>query len=196
MHRCSFLTQGHARAAQSALSRRHQPGRSESDHPKDPTQQAASSIIEQVAQVTLFRVVIPWMIGKAFERVGDEEFMQLVAAKLNEKKDIPGPVLKELDPVLQKLLDQHVRRPEVRRGSSRRSSAVWPACSSRSCPKFQELIHELVQGRRVRRAGRQGHSVRAKCCSRACSARSGRGCRTAWRRRSATTTSGRRRGPG
>ncbi len=38
---------------------------------KDPTQHAASSIIEQVAQVTLLRVVIPWMIGKAFERVGD-----------------------------------------------------------------------------------------------------------------------------
>ncbi len=37
----------------------------------DPTQQAAVSIIKQVAQVTLFRVIIPWMIGKAFDKVGE-----------------------------------------------------------------------------------------------------------------------------
>ena len=48
----------------------------------DPTQQAAVSIIEQVAQVTLLRVVIPWMIGKAFEKVGDEEFMELMAEQI------------------------------------------------------------------------------------------------------------------
>ena len=39
---------------------------------KDPTQQAAASIIEQVAQVTLLRVVIPWMIGRAFEHLGNQ----------------------------------------------------------------------------------------------------------------------------
>ena len=38
------------------------------------------------------------MIGKAFERVGDEQFMKIVAAKLEQKKEIPAPVLKELDP--------------------------------------------------------------------------------------------------
>ncbi len=48
----------------------------------DPTQQAAVSIIEQVAQVTLLRVVIPWMIGNAFEKVGDEEFMTLMAEQI------------------------------------------------------------------------------------------------------------------
>lgn len=37
---------------------------------RDPTQQAASAIIEQVAQVTLLRVVIPYMIGNAFEHLG------------------------------------------------------------------------------------------------------------------------------
>ena len=37
---------------------------------QDPTQITAASIIEQVAQVTTLRVVMPWMIGRAFEKVG------------------------------------------------------------------------------------------------------------------------------
>ena len=37
---------------------------------RDPTQAVAASIIEQVAQVTLLRVVLPWMIGRAFDEVG------------------------------------------------------------------------------------------------------------------------------
>ena len=51
---------------------------------RDETQIAAASIIEQVAQVTLLRVVIPWMIGKAFDRVGDDRFID------NLGKRIPG----------------------------------------------------------------------------------------------------------
>ncbi len=37
---------------------------------RDPTQFTASSIIEQVGQVTMLRVVLPWMIGRAFEKIG------------------------------------------------------------------------------------------------------------------------------
>jgi ABC-type Na+ efflux pump permease subunit len=36
----------------------------------DQTQLTAASIIEQVGQVTMLRVVLPWMIGRAFERIG------------------------------------------------------------------------------------------------------------------------------
>ncbi len=36
----------------------------------DPTQITAASIIEQVAQVTTLRVVMPWMIGRAFDMIG------------------------------------------------------------------------------------------------------------------------------
>ena len=36
----------------------------------DPLQPIAASVIEQVAQVTMLRVVIPWMIGRAFEELG------------------------------------------------------------------------------------------------------------------------------
>ncbi len=38
----------------------------------DPTQLTAASIIEQVGQVTLLRVVLPWMIGRAFEKIGNQ----------------------------------------------------------------------------------------------------------------------------
>src|SRR5262249_9729763 len=36
----------------------------------DPTQITAASIIEQVAQVTTLRGVMPWMIGRAFDTIG------------------------------------------------------------------------------------------------------------------------------
>jgi ABC-type Na+ efflux pump permease subunit len=38
---------------------------------RDPTQLTAASIIQQVGQVTMLRVVLPWMIGRAFEKIGD-----------------------------------------------------------------------------------------------------------------------------
>ena len=71
---------------------------------RDPTQPTASAIIEQVAQVSLFRVLIPYMIGQAFARVGDERFMEHLAGTLKDRKPIPPDVLRELDPVVQKLL--------------------------------------------------------------------------------------------
>jgi ABC-type Na+ efflux pump permease subunit len=42
---------------------------------RDETQGTAASIIEQVAQGTLLRVILPWMVGRAFEKVGDVEFI-------------------------------------------------------------------------------------------------------------------------
>ena len=42
---------------------------------RNPSQIVASAVIEQVVQVTLMRVVIPWMIGQAFEMIGTDEFM-------------------------------------------------------------------------------------------------------------------------
>ncbi len=68
------------------------------------TEPVSAAIIEQVTQVTLLRVVIPWMIGKAFRSVGNEQFMADVAKRLEKLKPVPPKVLEELDPVVQKLL--------------------------------------------------------------------------------------------
>src|SRR5581483_5718584 len=41
----------------------------------NPTQPVGSSVIQQVVQVSLLRVVIPWMIGQAFDLIGSDPFM-------------------------------------------------------------------------------------------------------------------------
>jgi ABC-2 type transport system permease protein len=46
---------------------------------KNKTQLTGASIIEQVAQGTLLRVVLPWMIGRAFEKIGDPAFINLLS---------------------------------------------------------------------------------------------------------------------
>ena len=50
---------------------------------RDPTQRVAGSIIEQVAQVSMLRVVIPWMIGKAFDTLGS--FVQKQVSRLFDR---------------------------------------------------------------------------------------------------------------
>jgi ABC-2 type transport system permease protein len=52
---------------------------------KDETQQTAAAIIDQVAQGSLLRVVMPWMIGRAFEKIGEPQFIDMVS---REKLDI------------------------------------------------------------------------------------------------------------
>jgi ABC-type multidrug transport system permease subunit len=55
---------------------------------KDPTQKTAAAIIDQVAQGTMLRVVMPWMIGRAFEKIGDPAFLAL----LGKEEQLPAPV--------------------------------------------------------------------------------------------------------
>ncbi len=47
---------------------------------KDSRQGLSAAVMEQVAQVSLMRVILPWMIGKAFERLGDREFIEILSA--------------------------------------------------------------------------------------------------------------------
>src|SRR5262249_28376349 len=49
---------------------------------RDPTQKAATAIIEQVVQVTLLRVILPWMIGRAFEELGNPVFIDRLAEEV------------------------------------------------------------------------------------------------------------------
>jgi ABC-type transport system involved in multi-copper enzyme maturation permease subunit len=54
---------------------------------RDPTQATASAIIDQVVQGSMLRVIMPWMIGRAFERIGEPAFLDLLA-----KQPLPGIV--------------------------------------------------------------------------------------------------------
>lgn len=55
---------------------------------KDPTQVTGSAVIDQVAQGSLLRVIMPWMIGRAFEKLGDPQFLTL----LGREPELPGMV--------------------------------------------------------------------------------------------------------
>ena len=55
---------------------------------RDDTQLTAAAIIDQVAQGTMLRVVMPWMIGRAFEQIGDPKFLDILA----REKTLPGAV--------------------------------------------------------------------------------------------------------
>ena len=59
---------------------------------RDPTQLTAASIIDQVAQVTTLRVVMPWMIGRAFEKVGERlgPVVQTVIKQMFTNVDLTG----------------------------------------------------------------------------------------------------------
>ncbi|VTR94244.1 abc-2 type transporter : ABC-2 type transporter OS=Planctomyces limnophilus (strain ATCC 43296 / DSM 3776 / IFAM 1008 / 290) GN=Plim_4114 PE=4 SV=1: ABC2_membrane_3 [Gemmata massiliana] len=157
MHRCSFLTGAEAvnpfgrdgvRLSQLGATLL-----------TDRTQPVSASIIEQVTQVTLLRVVIPWMIGKAFARVGDEKFMELVANRLNGVKPIPPELLAELDPVVQKLLTALTNDAEFKvlvlkefsdtKGSSFIEAGKDAAVIAKRTPEFQRAVHKSFQKRAI-----------------------------------------------
>jgi ABC-2 type transport system permease protein len=69
--RCSFLAGGVNPFYRSGVDLKAIDARVE----KDFSQQVSASIIEQVAQGTMLRVVLPWMIGQAFEKIGEPEFI-------------------------------------------------------------------------------------------------------------------------
>ncbi len=118
----------------------------------DRTQPVSAAVIEQVTQVTLLRVVIPWMIGRAFERVGDASFMAMVAERLNQVKPIPVPVLQELDPVVQKLLTALTTDKEFQllvgaefAKTDFTKAFADAAVIARRTPEFQRAVHKAFE---------------------------------------------------
>jgi ABC-type multidrug transport system permease subunit len=82
--RCSFLVDG--------INPFHRDGvyldRVDATLLKDDKQPGGAAIIEQVAQVSLLRVILPWMIGRAFERMSDPAFIEILGKEVN----LPVPV--------------------------------------------------------------------------------------------------------
>lgn len=72
--------------------------------PPDGTSVTAS-VIQQVVQVTLMRVIIPWMIGNAFEQIGTPAFMSKM------EKYIPGlDLLKRFDSKITEKLGKAIKQ--------------------------------------------------------------------------------------
>ncbi len=70
----------------------------------DPTQVAASSIIEQVAQVSLMRVILPYMIGEAFAKLSSPSFLRMLTDAVPGAALMPAGVKDMLGPGIQKAL--------------------------------------------------------------------------------------------
>lgn len=69
---------------------------------RDPTQEVAAAVVEQVVQVALMRVVIPWMIGQAFEMIGTPPFMDKMKKYVPSLHLLPGDLLKSIGDAMQK----------------------------------------------------------------------------------------------
>jgi ABC-type Na+ efflux pump permease subunit len=147
---------------------------------KDKTQPVSASVIEQVTQVTLMRVTIPWMIGRAFEKVGDAEFMHAVAERLTYRKPMPSAagavlpaftlateqnmnkrlvqaqVLTELDPVVQKILEALFADKTFNAMLDKKFGGLFAATMKTQLPKFRELMKEAFHEKELMtRVGRR-----------------------------------------
>ena len=86
---------------------------------QDPTQLTTASIIDQALQVTSLRVVLPWMIGRAFQKIGEVEFIE----KLSDIVHVPvfGQSV-----LLSKLLTQREQKEAVGKGVQRAIQTMFP----------------------------------------------------------------------
>jgi ABC-2 type transport system permease protein len=69
---------------------------------RDPTQEVAAAVVEQVVQVALMRVVIPWMIGQAFEMIGTPPFMEKMKKYVAGIEFLPPTLMKSIGDAMQK----------------------------------------------------------------------------------------------
>jgi ABC-type Na+ efflux pump permease subunit len=133
---------------------------------EDKTQPVTASMINQVAQVTLLRVTIPWMIGRAFDRVGDPEFMNMVAGRLDAVKPIPPELLEQLDPVVQKMLSALTSDPafagivlsefQKAKGSNFVTATQDALTIKKRTPDFEQAVHKAFENRAImQRVGAQ-----------------------------------------
>lgn len=86
----------------------------------DPTQLTASSIIDQALQVTFLRVVLPWMIGRAFEKIGEVDFIE----KLSQRVHVPLPIGGNI--LLAQLLRTHEQKQAIGTGVQNALQAMFP----------------------------------------------------------------------
>jgi ABC-type multidrug transport system permease subunit len=90
--RCSFLADGinpfYRDGVDLGPRDSDEPGLLDTRMLRDDTQKAAAAIMEQVVEVSLLRVILPWMIGRAFEKIGDPAFLEL----LGKEKQLPAEV--------------------------------------------------------------------------------------------------------
>jgi ABC-2 type transport system permease protein len=71
---------------------------------RDPTQLTGAAIMEQAVQGSLLRVILPWMIGQAFAKVGDPEFIDRLSKDKTLNIQVADPIFGRIKFDLRKLL--------------------------------------------------------------------------------------------
>jgi ABC-2 type transport system permease protein len=117
MSRCSFLEDGINPFNRDGVDLRQL----DAELLRDETQGTAAAVIEQAAQVTLLRVVLPWMIGRAFAKIGDREFIDRLGSKV-ELEPLPG--LRKVK--LEKLLSTVKQKQDVGAGVQKALQELYP----------------------------------------------------------------------
>jgi ABC-type Na+ efflux pump permease subunit len=99
----------------------------------DPTQATAASIIEQVAQGTMLRVILPWMIGRAFDEVGRQlPLAAPVLKRLFAKYDLTAKTWAQLT--------RHDPRPSSQAAVGRYQSDPDGGLLKRGAVRYQILV--------------------------------------------------------
>ena len=102
---------------------------------RDKTQLMSAAVVEQAAQGTFMRVILPWMIGQAFEKIGDENFLAL----MGQQKQMP-PLVRdflsgefEKNPLFTNPLTKPLARAFIGPPPSPSRRRTWAPASSRRC---------------------------------------------------------------
>jgi ABC-type multidrug transport system permease subunit len=129
LNRCSFLTDG--------INPFHRDGvyldKVRVNLLRDEMQPGAAGIIEQVAQVSLLRVILPSMIGRAFDRLSDAKFIQI----LGEKVNLPMPPAWRSNFVLKSLVPEKLQLGQMLKMAS--------GGDPRMAAMYQEKVGQGVQ---------------------------------------------------
>lgn len=111
---------------------------------RDESQGTAANIIQEVAQVSLLRVILPWMIGSAFEKIGDVEFID----KMREKVEFETPLGTKFRP-LETLLRTRKQKEDVGQGIQRALQEMFPEYNLTGT-SWEDLTHASPSRRSVR----------------------------------------------
>jgi ABC-type multidrug transport system permease subunit len=103
----------------------------------DSKQPGTAAVIEQVAQVTLLRVILPYMIGRAFDRLSDPEFIKI----LGQEVKLPVPQVPGFELIYSKLIVTNEK------GEKRiKLQSLLELASSRDAKKTQEYQDKVGEG--------------------------------------------------
>ncbi|NBO91550.1 MAG: ABC transporter permease [Planctomycetia bacterium] len=94
---------------------------------RDPTQRSANAIIEQVVQVCMLRIVLPYMIGQAFQKLSEPRFID----RLGDEVRLPVPASMRL------LFGERIKLGEMIRLAAGKDA--------KQAEKFRESVGDGVQ---------------------------------------------------